>query len=468
MTHCVIWPNITRCVMSVKNCNRAVGTLEQREQIMLYSPDMNRRVVAVGLILTMLIITLVSTAPAAAIGPAVDVSRQDVALDELSHLVQPGDTWAALAWRYGVGEETLRAANPHPNVQHQPAIGQRVVITGPAKDELAGLITNSDHGGLLQVAATTGARPWTIALINQLTNPFRPLLYRTIFLPGGNHPPKQFPPGIRALEVSQAPALPGQALAIRGLGQANQPPAARFAGAEMAVSSAGSHFIALIGTGAFFEPGQYPLEIVAPGQPLWSQPWMLVDGEWTYEEITYTGQAASIDAETIRQERQRLDAIWNQVSDWPFWSGAFLEPIQDFLGYSSLYGARRSYGGGPYDRYHEGLDFSAYGGTAVYAPAAGQVVLAEQLAARGGAVIIDHGLGVFTGYYHLSEVLADPGQTVASGGLIGRVGSTGLSTGNHLHWDLLVGGVWVDPAGWRVSRLPCWLLEGLGESCPAL
>ena len=73
-------------------------------------------------------------------------------------------------------------------------------------------------------------------------------------------------------------------------------------------------------------------------------------------------------------------------------------PLDDYLEISSLYGARRSYGGGPYDRYHEGLDFSAYGGTAVHAPAAGTVSLAENLVARGGAVLLDHGLGVFRGY----------------------------------------------------------------------
>ena len=73
------------------------------------------------------------------------------------------------------------------------------------------------------------------------------------------------------------------------------------------------------------------------------------------------------------------------------------------------YGARRSYNGGPYNTSHEGTDFAAYGGTAVTAPAAGTIVLAEPLAARGGAVIIDHGLGVYSGYYHLSTVGAEAG-----------------------------------------------------------
>jgi murein DD-endopeptidase MepM/ murein hydrolase activator NlpD len=111
------------------------------------------------------------------------------------------------------------------------------------------------------------------------------------------------------------------------------------------------------------------------------------------------------------------------------------------------------------------LDFSAYAGAEVIAPAGGRVVLAEFLQVRGGAVIIDHGLGVYSGVYHLSEVLATPGNLVRAGQVVGRVGSTGLSTGNHLHWDLLVAGTWVDPAAWRDQGVACWVLEALGEHC---
>ncbi|MGD8807590.1 MAG: peptidoglycan DD-metalloendopeptidase family protein [Chloroflexota bacterium] len=418
---------------------------------------MKTRALAVALTCAILGMALLAIMPAAA--------QQTV--PDLLHLVEPGDTWMALAWRFGVDEQTLRAANPHPNAQAQPAIGQTIVIPGPSERERLGVVVNSDHGGLLQLSAAARANPWALVLVNGLSNPYRPLLYRSILLPDGTNPPKQFPPGISQLEVSRAPALPGQALAIRGLGQPDGLSVARFAGGDMIVSSSGRHFVALSASGAFFEPGQYPLEVAVPGEPLWTQPWLVAPGQWTFEEITYTGQAATIDSETIRQEGERLAAIWSQVTDQANWSSDFTEPLQDYLGYSSLYGARRSYGGGPYNRYHEGLDFSAYGGTAVYAPAAGNVVLAERLAARGGAVIIDHGLGVFSGYYHLSEVLAEADQTVAAGDLIGRVGSSGLSTGNHLHWDLLVGGTWVNPAAWREDHMACWLLEGLGTPCEA-
>jgi murein DD-endopeptidase MepM/ murein hydrolase activator NlpD len=423
------------------------------------------KVLALSLITGIALMAFSAAGPTAA-GPAAAQDGTGDALEgQVSHLVLPGDTWTALAWRYGVDEQVLRAANPQPNAQMQPAIGRDVAIPGPAQPETTGVLLNSDDGGLLGLSSALGANPWRVAILNGLPHPYRPLLYRPIFIPGGSSPPVQLPVGISDLEVSRAPALPGRALAIRGLDPAEGPLTARFAGQDMVVSSSGSNFVALTGTGAFFAPGQYSLEIAVAGQPLWTQPWLVAPGQWTFEQITYTGQAATIDAETIRLERERLAAIWSQVSPQPYWSGDFAEPLLDYLAYSSLYGARRSYSGGPYDRYHEGLDFSAYGGTAVYAPASGQVVLAEPLDARGGAIIIDHGLGVFSGYYHLSEVLAEPGQVVAAGDLLGRVGSTGLSTGNHLHWDLLVAGIWVDPAAWREDHMACWLLEGLGQPC---
>ncbi|MCP4360671.1 MAG: M23 family metallopeptidase, partial [Chloroflexi bacterium] len=91
--------------------------------------------------------------------------------------------------------------------------------------------------------------------------------------------------------------------------------------------------------------------------------------------------------------------------------------------------------------------------------------MAEQLYVRGGAVIIDHGLGIYSGYYHMSEVSVVVGDIVQSGQVIGVVGTTGLSTGNHLHWDLLINGVWVDAQAWLEQGMSCWILAAWREGC---
>ncbi len=97
-------------------------------------------------------------------------------------------------------------------------------------------------------------------------------------------------------------------------------------------------------------------------------------------------------------------------------------PVEKFIKISSPFGTRRSYDGGPFASYHEGTDFAVPAGTPVYAPADGVVMVAEPLAVRGNAVVIDHGWGVYTGLYHLSEIKVTPGQTVKQGDLDWLIG----------------------------------------------
>jgi hypothetical protein len=126
----------------------------------------------------------------------------------------------------------------------------------------------------------------------------------------------------------------------------------------------------------------------------------------------------------------------------------FISPLEGDYPHSSPFGSRRTYEPNPAVSAHEGEDISAPAGVPVTAPAAGVVVLAEPLFVRGNAVVLDHGSGVFTGYWHMEELDVQKGDRVEPGQLLGRVGSTGLSTGAHLHWELRVNGVPVDPLQW--------------------
>lgn len=328
-----------------------------------------------------------------------------------------------------------------------------------------GGLVRVNEGGLLATAVRYNANPWQLAWANGMSSPARPTLYRPIFIPGGDSPPRDLPVGLNSLELSMMPAVPGRALAFRAQTTGAFTVTASFAHLPVNTFNNGNNLVGLFGTGAFFRPGDHELTIVPPGEPLWSQPWRMVDGVWDYQQLTLTGAAAAIDAEMIAQERERLFAIWTQVTPEPLWQGPFQLPIESYLEISATYGGRRSYNGGPYRTYHEGVDFSAYRGTPVYAPAGGKVVIAELLSVRGGAVILDHGLGIYSGYYHMSNVLAVSGERVEKGQIIGEVGTTGLSTGNHLHWDFLINGVWLDATAWLDQGMACWVLQGLGEAC---
>jgi murein DD-endopeptidase MepM/ murein hydrolase activator NlpD len=156
--------------------------------------------------------------------------------------------------------------------------------------------------------------------------------------------------------------------------------------------------------------------------------------------------------EVRAQEETEIRRIYGSFSPIHWWDGPFRAPVKGKL--LSVYGNRRVYNGVNLGTYHSGYDFSANGGTPVKAAAPGRVIVVRPFAIRGLTVVIDHGRGVFTSYYHLSKAGVSEGQMVDVGDEIGRVGTTGRSQGNHLHFELAVGGSPVDPGYWLQTALP--------------
>jgi murein DD-endopeptidase MepM/ murein hydrolase activator NlpD len=105
------------------------------------------------------------------------------------------------------------------------------------------------------------------------------------------------------------------------------------------------------------------------------------------------------------------------------------------------------------DYYHRGVDYAAPTGSPVVSPAAGRIGLvgrvSEGFELHGNTIGIDHGQGVLSIMIHLSRIDVNEGDFVQAGQVIGAVGSTGASTGPHLHWGLYVNGIAVDPVPWR-------------------
>ena len=126
----------------------------------------------------------------------------------------------------------------------------------------------------------------------------------------------------------------------------------------------------------------------------------------------------------------------------PLWHGPFLRPA---AGEVTTQFGEIEYVNDVEDGRHSGVDIANEEGTPVAAANDGVVVLAQKLVMTGNTVIIDHGLGVFSSYSHLSAMSARTGDTIARGQVIGRMGSTGFSTGSHLHWNVTVGSTPTDP-----------------------
>ena len=134
-------------------------------------------------------------------------------------------------------------------------------------------------------------------------------------------------------------------------------------------------------------------------------------------------------------------------------------PLEPFLlpvtGRStSPYGTPRRYVHDGDVLYHEGADLAAPVGTPVRATNAGRVLVADFFPIKGGLVVLNHGGGVVSLYFHQSKILVGAGDWVARGDVIGEVGTTGRSTGPHLHWEMRVNGVSSDPLAWVDKVLP--------------
>ncbi|MBN1873141.1 MAG: M23 family metallopeptidase [Anaerolineae bacterium] len=212
-----------------------------------------------------------------------------------------------------------------------------------------------------------------------------------------------------------------------------------------------THLYALLGFSALMDSGEYQLQVrvrveeseVAVDIPLDIEP-----GHYGFQRINPPeGLSGLMDGELMSGELEYLE-YWRAVrSPVRMWQYPLDFPLPFNVSISAGYGDRRSYGG-IVDGYHSGIDYRAWSGVPVLAPAEGVVILAEKLQVRGNAVLIDHGWGVVTGYWHLSKIDVRVGQHVERGQEFAYVGNTGLSTGSHLHFELWVNGVSVDGRQW--------------------
>ncbi|MBN2005928.1 MAG: peptidoglycan DD-metalloendopeptidase family protein [Anaerolineae bacterium] len=212
----------------------------------------------------------------------------------------------------------------------------------------------------------------------------------------------------------------------------------------------GQRLFAFMPLSPLLSPGHYDAQLhlwtadgvdVTLSLPLW-----VTSGRYDYERLDLpSDRQALLDPQLSQVERNKIASLRTLRTPERLWEFPFHFPLE--AASTSYYGSRRSYGYG-FTSYHAGTDFDAEIGAAVHAPASGKVVLAETLVVRGNAILIDHGWGVVTGYWHLSRIEVTPGQQVTQGQRIGAVGNTGLSTGPHLHWEMWINGVDTSPLRW--------------------
>lgn len=207
-------------------------------------------------------------------------------------------------------------------------------------------------------------------------------------------------------------------------------------------------YAGLLGVDMQDQPGEYPLtiHIVYPQRTERRHVSVLVLKQaYPEQRLTLPKAMVDLDQKTlvrVKAESQALRQAFESVVPRPLWKGRFLEPVRGQI--SGRFGSRRIINGQPRSP-HSGEDVAAPEGTPVAAMNHGIVRLTINHFFTGKGVIVDHGLGLFSMYFHLSAVDVEQDQTVQKGQMIGKVGSTGRATGPHLHWGVRLNGARVDP-----------------------
>src|SRR5262249_13796099 len=164
------------------------------------------------------------------------------------------------------------------------------------------------------------------------------------------------------------------------------------------------------------------------------------------QRLTLPSVMVELDPETERRaerEAATLRALYATVTPERLWRGAFARPLAE-SGDGSGFGSRRIINGQP-RMPHSGVDFGADRGTPVLAANRGRVALTGEFFFAGRLVVLDHGLGLYTLYFHLDHVDVDQGALVEQGERLGTVGATGRATGPHLHWGAQLASARIDP-----------------------
>jgi murein DD-endopeptidase MepM/ murein hydrolase activator NlpD len=229
-------------------------------------------------------------------------------------------------------------------------------------------------------------------------------------------------------------------------------PGASFKG--FALDDTGRRWCFLLGIPSTAEAGEYSLEIRAYRGQCFILYRTTVDiryRSFRSEEIAFDQALSELmtkpDPRKVQEYQDLLALLSAFHSRSIFHAGTLTVPVAATRR-TSGFADRRLYSytdGGSSRSLHNGIDLAAPVGTPVFASAAGRVVLAGERIISGNSVVIEHLPGVFTLYYHLEDIEVREGQRLHRGQRIGTVGMTGLATGPHLHWELRVGGVAVDP-----------------------
>lgn len=259
--------------------------------------------------------------------------------------------------------------------------------------------------------------------------------------------PRSPSPASPTVELSPARVRPGDAFLVKVRGAADP--------ATVAGTVAGRPLAFFRAKGAVAAFGALPLETPAGRLPVEARvAGRAVAAELAVEAPAFPRRELQVDSKfvtppppeiqaRIDEDRAAFARAFSHSPAAPLFTGRFVTPRKARV--TAGYGEERTFNAVRPSQ-HYGQDLAGKVGAPVVAANAGEVVLSRDCWASGWSVILWHGAGVYTTYFHLSKVLVKPGQRVDRGQRIGLVGRTGRVSGPHLHWGVRIGDLYVDPA----------------------
>ena len=245
-------------------------------------------------------------------------------------------------------------------------------------------------------------------------------------------------------EIILEPAKPGPGdLLVVTIKNAPGTPEGKFNNKKIYFNPSKDSFKAIVAIDYFTEPGKYDLEISSNGSTL-KQVVEVIKKEYEVQQLTLPKHMVELSAkDEARAERdqQKMAAIWPNETGRS-WTGDFVNPLEGEI--ITPFGVRRIINNIPKSP-HTGVDVKGNKGDKIIAPNNAVVALVDNQFFAGKALVLNHGQGIYTMFFHLSKVLVKPGQEVKKGDVIALVGSTGRATGPHLHWGARVQGARIDP-----------------------
>lgn len=382
-------------------------------------------------------------------------------VDGQTHVVQPGETLTSIAALYGMTPDQLALLNDI-SLNSIIAGGQTLVVNDPNASGVGVTIEHVVERGesLFSIAVQYSTTMEKIQEANDIEDPTLIFADQTLIVPDAQ-PPRiaaDLPEVVVSVDVAPVFFTEGQSGRIHLATRKPTAIVAAFLDRDLTVipNTSNTEHTMLIAIPMYTSADVYPMQftvIPVDGQSIsFAINIRILDGGYDTQDIELPEDRLDLLNPAVEDNElsilRRITSIFNPER---YYDGPLSLPAAAVM--NEPYGTYRSYNGGPVDRYHNGADFAGVPGTPVLAAAPGRVVLADTLYIRGNAVVIDHGWGVYTNYAHLDERYVELGQFVSTGDAIGTIGNTGRATGAHLHWEVWLNGVAVDPMQWARESL---------------